>query len=119
MHFPMVAGIVLAALGLKKTLGDWDKELEIEIAAALFGGVALYLLAHVAIRLRNTHTISNVRLGLAVLLIAAIPLVPEIAATVAVAILLGLLIALIAYETRLYGETRGRVRHEHWDPQAF
>ena len=118
MHFPMVAGIVLLALGLKKTLGAWDDELEIEIAAALFGGVALYLLAHVAVRMRNTHSISNARLGLAALLIVTIPLVTEIAATAAVAILLGLLIALITYETRLYGETRGRVRHEHWDPQA-
>jgi len=118
MHYPMVAGIVLLALGLKKTLGGWDKELEIEIAAALFGGVALYLLAHVAVRMRNTRSVSNVRLAVAALLLATIPLVTEIPATAAVAVLLGLLIALITYETRLYGETRSRVRHEHWDPQA-
>ena len=112
----MVAGIVLIALGLKKTLGGWDKELEIEIAAALFGGAALYLLAHVAVRLRNHRGVSNPRVALAALLLIAIPLVTEISATAAVAVLLALLVALIAYETRLYGETRSRVRREHWDP---
>ena len=114
----MVAGIVLIALGLKTTLGGWDEELPIEIGAALFGGAALYLVAHVAIRLRNTHTLSRIRLALAALLLLSIPLVTEVAATVAVGVLLGLLIALIVYETHVYGETRGRVRHEHWDPQA-
>jgi low temperature requirement protein LtrA len=118
LHFPMVAGIVLVALGLKKTLGGWDEHLYAETAAALFGGAALYLLAHVAVRLRNVHTVSTVRLGLAILLLVAIPLVTEIAATAAVAILLAALILLIAYETHLYGDTRSRVRHEHWDPQA-
>ena len=43
MHFVMVAGIVLTALGLKKTIGDVDHALKDETAFALLGGVALYL----------------------------------------------------------------------------
>ena len=53
LHFPMVAGIVLVALGMKKTLGDVTDPLKIVPAAALLGGAALYLLAHVAFRLRR------------------------------------------------------------------
>ena len=48
----MVAGIVLLALGLKKTLEHTDEELELVPATALLGGTALYLLAHVAFRWR-------------------------------------------------------------------
>src|SRR5437016_5811597 len=44
LHFPMVAGIVLAALGLKTTLGDVSDPLATVPAFALLGGVAFYLL---------------------------------------------------------------------------
>ena len=40
LHFPMVAGIILFALGLKKTLGHVDDPLELVPAFALLGGVA-------------------------------------------------------------------------------
>src|SRR5947207_6355356 len=50
LHFPMVAGIVLVALGLKKTLADVGDELALVPATALLGGTAVYLLAHVAFR---------------------------------------------------------------------
>ena len=50
----MVAGIVLFALGLKKTLAHVGDPLETIPAVALCGGVALYLLAHVAFRLRTS-----------------------------------------------------------------
>ena len=65
LHFPMVAGIVLVALGLKKTLGHVDHHLDLVPAFALFGGLAIYLLAHVAFRYRNVHTLNRQRLGLA------------------------------------------------------
>ena len=38
MHFAMVAGIVLVALGMKKTLGDVDESLKTVPAFALLGG---------------------------------------------------------------------------------
>ncbi|HEX5621915.1 MAG TPA: low temperature requirement protein A, partial [Solirubrobacteraceae bacterium] len=55
LHFPMVAGIVLIALGLKKTIEHVDDPLKLVPAAALLGGAAIYLLAHVAFRWRNVH----------------------------------------------------------------
>ena len=54
--------IVLLALGLKKTLEDVGAELDVVIASAMLGGVALYLLAHVAHRYRNIHTVNYHRL---------------------------------------------------------
>ena len=112
LHFPMVAGIVLVALGLKKTLGDPTEALEVETAAALYGGVALYLLAHIAVRERNVGTLSRPRLTLAVVLLAAIPLASDIASLAAVALLTAALTVLIAYETRMYGERRSELREQ-------
>ena len=43
IHLLMVAGIVLSALGLKKTIGDVDEPLKTIPAVALLGGTALYL----------------------------------------------------------------------------
>ena len=54
----MVAGIVLVALGLKKTMADVDDPLKTVPAFALIGGVAIYLLGLVAFRWRHVHTIN-------------------------------------------------------------
>ena len=42
LHLPMIAGIVLVALGVKKAIGHVDEPLKTVPAVALFGGVALY-----------------------------------------------------------------------------
>jgi low temperature requirement protein LtrA len=106
----MVAGIVLVALGMKKTLGDVGEPLKLVPAVALLGGVAAYLLAHVAFRWRNVHTLNRHRLAVAVLALALVPLAIEVPALASVAIITGVLVALIASETRRYGESRERVR---------
>jgi low temperature requirement protein LtrA len=112
LHLPMIAGIVLVALGMKKTLGHVDHHLAIEPATALFGGMALYLVAHVAFRYRNLHTVNKQRLVTALLLVALLPFVTEIAALIAVAVMAALLVALIAYEAIRFAEARNRIRHE-------
>ena len=56
MHLVMVAGIVLVALGLKTTIGHIDEHLHAVPAFALLGGLAIYLLGHVAFRYRHVHT---------------------------------------------------------------
>ena len=112
LHLPMVAGIVLIALGMKKTLGDVDHALKEVPAAALLGGAAIYLLAHVGFRWRNVHSLNRQRLAVAVVLAALIPLALEIAALATLAILAALLSALIAYEALRFAEARDRIRHE-------
>jgi low temperature requirement protein LtrA len=112
LHFPMVAGIVLVALGMKKTLGHVEDPLKLVPAAALLGGVAMYLLAHVAFRYRHVHTLNTRRLALAVVLAACIPAAVEIPALATLVVLAGALAILIVIETRSYGDARARVRHE-------
>jgi low temperature requirement protein LtrA len=112
LHFPMVAGIVLVALGLKKTIGHVDHHLGTVPAFALLGGLAIYLLAHVALRYRHIHTINRQRLILGLLLLFAVPLATEVPALAALAGVTVVAWAMIVYETISYGENRGRVRHE-------
>lgn len=112
LHFPMIAGIVLVALGLKKTLGHVEDPLKLVPATALLGGTAMYLLAHVGFRYRHIHTFNTRRLALAVLVCAFIPVAVEIPALATIAVLLAALALLTAIETRSYGESRHRTRQE-------
>jgi low temperature requirement protein LtrA len=112
LHFPMVAGIVLLALGLKKTLAHVEDPLKVVPAAAMLGGTAIYLIAHVAFRWRNVHRVNWWRLGLAVLLVALVPAAVELPALATLAILAALLAALIAYEAHAFAELRDRLRHQ-------
>jgi low temperature requirement protein LtrA len=112
LHFPMVAGIVLLALGLKNTLAHVGDPLELVVAVATLGGVALYLLAHVAFRWRNVHRFSVERSLCAVVLLALVPVAVEVPALATVAIIAGILAGLIAYETVQFRELRDRLRHQ-------
>lgn len=112
LHFPMIVGVVLVALGMKKTIGHVEDPLKLIPAVALYGGTATYLLAHVAFRYRHIHSINTRRLGMAVLLIALIAVGVEVPALASAAIVAGLLIVLIVIETRSYGDSRARIRSE-------
>jgi low temperature requirement protein LtrA len=112
LHFPMVAGIVLLALGLKKTLEHVGDPLDTVPAVAMLGGTALYLLAHVAFRWRNVRRFSFQRLLCAVVLCALIPLALEVAALVTLGALVAALAVVIVYETLRFAELRDRLRHQ-------
>jgi low temperature requirement protein LtrA len=119
LHFLMVAGIVLVALGMKKTLAHVSDPLDTVPAFALLGGLALYLLGHVAFRYRHIHSINRQRLGLAALLLALVPVATRVPGTVSVLIATALMCVLIVYETISYGERRNQVRHgDAAGPQA-
>ena len=111
LHFPMVAGIALIAVGMKLTIEHVDDPLKLVPAVALLGGAAMYLLAHVAFRLRNMHTLSVRRLVCALVLLALLPAAAALPAIATLGILAALLSALIAYETLRYAEARDRIRH--------
>ena len=113
LHFPLLAGIVLAAVGLHEALAHAEDPLKTVPAFALLGGVAIYLLGHVAVRLRGAHTLNHRRLALALILLALFPAALEVPALATLGIAAAALCAMIAYETRLYGEDRGRVRREY------
>src|SRR5919202_1594657 len=106
LHLPMVAGIVLVALGIKKTLADIGDPLGTIPAIALCGGVALYFLGHNAFRLRDVGSVSVPRLVVAILCCALIPVAVLVPSLVTLAVLAGLLCALAAFETMRYREFR-------------
>ena len=108
----MVAGIVLVALGMKTTIGHVGDPLDVVPAAALLGGAALYLLAHVAFRLRNVRTFNVHRSFCAVALVALIPAAVAVPALVSLAGLAVVLSGLLIYETVRFAQARERVRHQ-------
>ena len=111
LHLPMVAGIILSAFGLHGVLAHVDEPLHGSYPYALLGGVALYLLAHVALRWRNAHTLNRQRLILAVALLALLPVAAVVPAIATLAGLDVLMWIMIAYEHTRYDERRYRLRH--------
>jgi len=111
LHFLMVGGIALIAVGMKVTIVDVNRPLAIVPALSLLGGAALYLLAHVGFRLRNMHTLSVRRLLCALVLLALLPLGVTLPALATLGMLAAALVALISYEALRYSEMRQRVRH--------
>ena len=111
LHLPMVAAIVLVALGMKSTLAHVGDPLHWEAAVALVGGSALYLLAHVAFKLRSLGTVSLQRLVAALVLLAFVPLAHEVDAFVTVGVVNAVLWGMIAFELIRYADVRQDVRH--------
>ena len=113
LHFPMIAGIVLVAVGIKETLVHVGRPLGDVAAAAMLGGAALYLLAHVAFRYRNVHTLNRQRLVCTALLLALLPLDYALRppSLVTLGVLAAVLSVLVGYESFRFAEARERVRH--------
>jgi low temperature requirement protein LtrA len=120
LHFPMMVGIIYLALGLKKVaeyVGDTEHHalsdpLSPTSLWALFGGVAVYLLGHLGFRWRNIGSLNRPRaVAVAVLLLAPLALL-SVPALVALAVLAGVLVVLIAFEVVHYAEARATVRAE-------
>jgi low temperature requirement protein LtrA len=111
LHLPMVAGIVLFALGLKTTIDHVDEALETVPAVGLSGGAALYLLAHVAFLLRTTGRVFRRRTIGATLLLALIPAAVAIPALAALGLVSAACAVVVAYEVLRHREHRVLVRH--------
>ncbi len=111
LHFPMVAGIALLAVGLKRTLAHVDDPLRLVPAVALLGGSALYLFAHVAFRLRNIGSVSVRRLLSGLVLLALVPLAGDVSALALLGLMSAVLVVMIVYEVQRYAAVRERIRH--------
>jgi low temperature requirement protein LtrA len=114
LHLPMVAGIALVALGLKRTLAGVGHPLGLVPATAMLGGGILYLLAHVAFRWRNIHRFNAQRVVCAAALLVLLLIDSEagLPALATLAIFAAMLSTLILYEATHFAELRERVRHE-------
>jgi low temperature requirement protein LtrA len=119
-HYPLVLGIVLVALGLKKVLeyvGDTGHHtltdpLKGVPLAALVGGVALYLLAHVVFKWLTVHTWSYIRLATAAALLLVWPLLGRMPAMGQLAVVAALMLACLVVESVVHAEDRRRIRAE-------
>ena len=106
-----MAGIVLFAFGLETTLHDYGEELDIVPAVALCGGVALYLLGHIAFLFRTTNYIFRRRTIGAAMLLALIPAALAIPALATLAIVSSIRSLVVAYEVVRHRADRMRIRH--------
>jgi low temperature requirement protein LtrA len=111
LHLPMIAGIVLFALGLKTTLGHVGEDLAAVPAVGLCGGAALYLVAHIAFLFRATRRIFRRRTIGAAVLVALVPAAVAIPAVAALALVSAVCSLVVAYEVILHREHRVQVRH--------
>jgi low temperature requirement protein LtrA len=126
LHLPLVAGIILVALGMEKVLeyvGDTNHHglsdpLDPLPLGALYGGVALYLLGHSAFKYRTWRRVTIGRLVVAVLVVTLIPPAMALPALGALAMLAGVLVAMIAFEARRYSEAREQIRHSDVGPEV-
>jgi low temperature requirement protein LtrA len=120
LHFPLLTGVVVLALGLKKVLeyvGDIEQhQLRDPLTGiglyALFGGVVIYLLGHVAFKWRIGHFLTVDRLVAAAVLIVLVPVGGQMPALAALALLAGVMVALMVFETVHFAEHRALIRHE-------
>jgi low temperature requirement protein LtrA len=110
LHLPMVAGIVLFAFAMKKTLEHVGHDLAVLPALGLCGGPALYLFAYVALRVRVTRTFGGGRLAAAVACALLWPVAVVVPALAALALVAAVWVALHAYELIWWREARARTR---------
>jgi hypothetical protein len=106
-------------LGLKKVLeyvGDTEHHtlsdhLSLVPLWAMYGGVAVYLLALVAFSFRCYRNLKIFRLVTAGIVVAVVPLVANLPALAALGVLAALLIALNATEMVRFAADRAELRH--------
>ena len=119
LHLPMIIGIVLLSLGLKKAIGYVAGVDEHMLAdplygvplAVLFGGTAVYLLAHVWFKKFMTGVVSVLRIVVAVVLLALAPLMALVPTLVSLTVLAVVVMAMVGIETHRYREMRHAIRH--------
>ncbi|MEU5866954.1 low temperature requirement protein A [Nonomuraea sp. NPDC047529] len=101
-HFPMIAGILLTALGVEGVVAHAGEGAHLGVfsALALHGGVALYLVGHLLFRLRTHRTLGRRRLVAACVVLAAAPVAAVLPPPVGPVVVVAVLAALIAAESR-------------------
>ena len=99
LHFPLVVGIVLLALGMKKTLAAVDEPLKLVPAIGLGGGVALYLVAGVAFRRRALALVEGDRLLAALACCLMVPVATLVPALISLASVTAICVVLVVVET--------------------
>ncbi|MEG3637563.1 low temperature requirement protein A [Micromonospora palythoicola] len=117
LYLPMIAGIILFALGAEGIVHD-VAEPGVPVTEPahganvpmLFGGVFLYLLGNMAFQLRTLHTLSWTRVATLVVLLAAIPVAMPMPGLVALGLLTAICVGLVFAEVVFMSEARHTLR---------
>ncbi|GIG90435.1 low temperature requirement protein A [Plantactinospora endophytica] len=117
LHLPMIIGLLTLALGAEEVLQQvadrrvpLGEPLRSPGAYLLFGGVFLFLLAHLAFQLRILGTLTWIRLGTVVALAALTPVAAAVPALAALAILTAVCVGLVSTELVVLAGSRRAVR---------
>ena len=112
LHYSLIAGIVVSALGVKEVLGHADSADPLGWfgAAALAGGTSLYLAGHGFFWHRISGHWNYWRLGAATLLVLLMPWVALLPPLVALGLVVVVVLTLVVIETTRYAEQRGKLR---------
>jgi low temperature requirement protein LtrA len=101
LHLPLIAGIIVFAVGAKLLLHDAGHPLADGARLALCGGVALYLVAHAAFQLRIAGELAWAKVATAAAVLLVYLATPDTAGWGVAAAVCALLAALCATEIRL------------------
>jgi low temperature requirement protein LtrA len=118
LHFPILAGVVISALGVEEAMHHVEDTEPFGLfgAAALFGGTALYLAGHGAFWRRSAGYWKVWRMGGATLLVALVPVGAAVSALAALVGVVGLTAAIVVVETIVYAEARSAIRSSQHAP---
>jgi low temperature requirement protein LtrA len=116
LHLPMVAGVILFAVGAKKAVAHPGDSLETVAAVSLAGGIAIYLVAQVLVRLRNVGTLSRPRCIAAAALAGIAAAGTSTPAVVQLLLVAAVAAGLVAWESVRYREVRRQVRSGTYIP---
>jgi low temperature requirement protein LtrA len=98
LHLPLVAGIVVFAVGVRIAVEELGEPLGEAARLALCGGVALYLVGHAAFRLRMVQQVNAAELVTAVAVLVLFAVGGGVAAWLLVGIVAALVLGLSAVE---------------------
>ena len=112
LHIPIVAGILVTAVGDALVIAHPGDPLHGEQLVALLAGPVLYMVGHVAFELRMTGSVPPTRVGAALVVAALAPLGTMLPVVATWALVYGTLTVVAALETyaRLWGRPEGEPR---------
>ncbi|SCG62432.1 low temperature requirement protein A [Micromonospora inositola] len=113
LYLPMIAGIILFALGAEGIVHEIaDPHIPLADRAhgadvpLLFGGVICYLCGNMLFQLRTLHTVTWLRVGTVLLLGACIPVGERLPGLAALSLLTAVCVGLVALEVLIMGDAR-------------
>ncbi|WP_410811082.1 low temperature requirement protein A [Micromonospora sp. 067-2] len=117
LYLPMIAGVILFSIGSEEILHQVTntseggaRRIEGPAVPMLFGGVICYLAVNMLFQLRTLHTITWTRIGVLVVLAAALPVGQQLPALGALTLVTAICVALVAVEVLVMSDSRHALR---------